>query len=253
MESIQQALLEINWGVASLLFLLGIISFTISTVSGGGGALILVPLLNWLLGVNNTAPVINLGTLIGRPSRLILFWKNIDWNVCAYYIPSAIAGALLGSFLFANINIGWLQIFVGLFLISTVFQYRFGKKARSFTMKLWYFIPLGFIISILSTLIGGMGPVLNPFYLNLGLDKEDLIGTKTANSFFMGLSQIGSYAVFGLLVYPYWVYGITLGLGATIGNIIGKRFLKKMSSQTFRQLLIILMVISGILLIYRQL
>lgn len=235
-----------------VIILLGIIAFVISTISGGGGALILIPMLNWLIGVGNTAPVLNLGTLIGRPARLIIFWQHIQWRVFIFYVPPAIIGAILGAWLFTNFKVTWLQIVVGLFLISTIFQYRFGKKERSFHTRLWHFIPLGFLISILGTIIGAMGPVLNPFYLNLGLDKEDLIATKTANSFFMGVSQIGSYTFFGLLHGEFWIYGICLGIGATIGNILGKRFLGHMKSRTFRVLLIIMMVISGILLIYGQ-
>lgn len=240
-------------GISLVLFLLGVGAFIVSTVSGGGGALLLVPVLNWLLGVHQTAPVLNLGSFIGRPSRLLIFWRHIDWKVCLYYAPPALVGAWLGAQLFGSFNIEWLQIVVGLFLISTIFQYRFGKRDRSFQMKLWYFIPLGLLVSTLGTIIGAMGPILNPFYLNLGLDKEDLIATKTANSFLMGIAQIGSYSFFGLLHGEYWIYGIALGLGATLGNVVGKRFLRKMKSLTFRRLLILLMVISGILLIYRQL
>ena len=236
-----------------LLVGIGVVAFLISTISGGGGALILVPALNALIGVSNTAPVLNLGTFLGRPARLLIFWKHIQWNVCLYYAPSAILGAFLGSWLFSNFRIEWLQIVVGLFLISTIFQYRFGKKEKSFRMRLWYFVPLGFVISVLGTIIGAMGPILNPFYLNLGLDKEDLIATKTANSFLMGLSQIGSYSFFGLLQNEYWAYGLALGLGATVGNVAGKKFLSKMKSSTFRKLLITLMAISGLLLIVRQL
>jgi uncharacterized membrane protein YfcA len=154
-----------------ILFLAGIVAFIISTISGGGGALILVPFLNFLIGTPQTPPVLNLGTFIGRPARLILFWKHINWQVFLYYVPPALLGALLAGWFFTRINAGWLQILVGIFLISTVFQYRFGKKERSFPVKLWYFIPLGFIVSILGTVIGALGPVLNPFYLNLGLDK----------------------------------------------------------------------------------
>jgi len=239
-------------GLILLLIGIGTVAFIISTISGGGGALMLVPVLNALIGITNTAPVLNLGTFLGRPARLIIFWKHIHWKVCLYYAPAAILGAIIGSWLFGNFKMEWLQIVVGIFLISTVFQYRFGKKERSFDMKLGYFVPLGFLVSIFGTIIGAMGPVLNPFYLNLGLDKEDLIATKTANSFLMGISQIGSYAFFGLLQDEYWVYGIALGIGATFGNVVGKKFLSNMKSATFRKLLILLMVISGVLLIYRQ-
>lgn len=235
-----------------ILILAGTIAFIISTISGGGGALILIPFLNFLIGVPQTAPVLNLGTFIGRPARLILFWKQINWTVFWYYVPPALLGAVLAGWFFTRIQAGWLQILVGLFLISTVFQYRFGKKQRSFPVKLWHFIPLGFMVSILGTVIGALGPVLNPFYLNLGLDKEELIATKTANSFFLGVAQISSYAFFGLLNKELWIFGIALGLGAILGNIIGKRFLASMKSSSFRLLLICLMVVSGILLIYNQ-
>ncbi|MDR5590367.1 sulfite exporter TauE/SafE family protein [Christiangramia sp. SM2212] len=243
---------DINIFFLVILFIAGIVAFIISTVSGGGGALILVPLLNFLIGTTKTAPVINLGTFIGRPARLILFWKDINWKVFWYYVPAAMLGAWVAGYFFTKVEASWLQILVGIFLISTVFQYRFGKKERSFPVKLWYFIPLGFIVSVLGTIIGALGPILNPFYLNLGLDKEELIATKTVNSSFLGIAQIGSYAFFGLLYRELWIYGIALGLGAVIGNIIGKRFLSKMKSSTFRKLLILLMVISGILLIYKQ-
>ncbi|WP_227672310.1 hypothetical protein [Psychrobacter urativorans] len=83
---------------------------------------------------------------------------------------------------------------VGAFLVSTIFQYKFGKVNKTFDMPKVGFIPLGFIIAFMSTLVGGLGPILNPFYMNAGLEKENLIATKTANSFFVGIVQIGSYA-----------------------------------------------------------
>ncbi len=247
-----ELLQEINILYLVIMFLAGMISFTISTISGGGGALILVPLLNFLVGTSKTAPIINLGTFIGRPTRLILFWKYINWSVFWYYVPAAMLGAWLAGWFFTKAESSVLQILVGIFLISTVFQYKFGKKERSFPVKLWFFIPLGFIVAILGTIIGGLGPILNPFYLNLGLDKEELIATKTVNSFFLGISQISSYAFFGLLYNELWIYGLALGTGTIFGNIIGKKFLAKMKSSTFRKLLIIFMVLSGFLLIYNQ-
>ena len=250
MEIISSLFAQVDFLLVVLLFALGIAAFTLSTIAGGGGSLVLVPVLNGLIGVSNTAPVLNLGAFLGRPSRLIIFWKHINWRVCFYYAPAAIVGAALGSWLFSNFRIEWLQIFVGLFLISTVWQFSFGKKQRSFQMKLWYFAPIALLVSVLGTIIGALGPILNPFYLNYGLDKERLIATKTANSFIMGISQISGYAFFGLLHSQFWVYGIALGVGATIGNIVGKRFLSKMKSTTFRKWLIALMVVSGVLLIY---
>lgn len=244
---------NIDFLLILILFFAGAVTFSISTISGGGGALMLIPLLNFIVGTTKTAPIINLGALISRPSRIIIFWKNIVWKVFWYYVPSAMLGAVLAAWFFSEMKIAWLQIIVAIFLISTFFQYRFGKKERSFPVQLWYFIPLGFIVSIVGTFTGGMGPILNPFYLNSGITKESLVGTKAANSFFLGISQISSYTFFGLLTTELWIYGITLGIGATFGNLIGKKMLAKMSGLLFRKLVIIIMVVSGILLLIKAL
>jgi len=236
-----------------LLFVLGAVTFTLSTISGGGGAMMQIPVLNFFLGTAQTAPLINLGAFISRPSRIIIFWKHIVWKVFWYYVPAAISGAILAGYLFSKVRISWVQLLVGIFLVSTIFQYRFGKQPRSFHVEYWHFIPLGLFVSVVGTFTGGMGPVLNPFFLNAGITKEELIGTKAAQSFFMGLAQIGSYSFFGLLEGNMWLMGLSLGLGATLGNFIGKRLLAKMSKRHFRQWVITFMVISGLLLIAKAL
>ncbi len=235
------------------LVLLGLVAFVFSTMAGGGGAMLMVPLVNSFLGAQYTAPVVNLGTFIGRPSRMLLYWKHIHWKLCAYYALPALSGAWLGAWLFGSLRIPILQLLIGFFLVSTLFQFRFGKRERSFKMPIFWFAPLGFVISFLGTLVGAMGPVMNPFYLNAGLQKESLIATKTANSFFMGLAQLGGYSFYGLLTGEYWIYGLALGLGAIFGNFVGKKLLGRITAGGFRLLLLLFMVLSGLMLIYTAL
>ena len=112
-----------TWHLVGL-FLAGMVSFVISTISGGGGALLLIPVTSALIGTSAAPPVINLGNFISRPSRLYLFWHHIDWSLIKYYVPSAIIGTWLAALLFSRLNGSWIQLLVGAFLISTVFQYR---------------------------------------------------------------------------------------------------------------------------------
>ena len=235
------------------LFFAGMLAFIISIISGGGGAILLIPVTSWIIGVTAAAPVINLATFISNGSRMYLFWNDIDWSLTKYYLPSAIVGAWLAALVFSRLDAGWIQLLIGVFLVSTIFQYKFGKVSKTFDMPKVGFIPLGFVIAFMSTLVGGLGPILNPFYMNSGLEKENLIATKTANSFFVGIIQISSYAFFGIFTFKLWIYGLILGLGAVIGNIIGKRFLAGMSISQFRIMLLILMVISGLVMIIRNL
>ncbi|WP_367106836.1 sulfite exporter TauE/SafE family protein [uncultured Psychrobacter sp.] len=240
-----------NWHLV-VLFIAGMTAFIISTISGGGGAILLIPGTSWMLGAAVAAPIINLGTFLSNTSRLYLFWNDIDWSLTKYYVPSAMIGTWLAALLFSRLNAEWIQLLVGAFLVSTIFQYKFGKVAKTFDMPKVGFIPLGFAIAFMSTLVGGLGPILNPFYMNAGLQKENLIATKTANSFFMGMVQVASYSFFNVLTAKLWVYGLILGLGAVVGNIIGKRFLAGMSIGQFRVMLLLLMVISGLIMIIRN-
>jgi len=247
--------MEVLEGISTWLLLglfgLGTATFTLSTISGGGGAMMQIPILNFLIGASQTAPVINLGAFISRPARIALFWKHINWKVFWYFVPAAMLGAILASWWFSEVKIYWIQLLVGLFLVSTFFQYRFGKKSQSFPVALWHFIPLGLFVSIVGTFTGGMGPILNPFLMNIGIEKEELVATKAAQSFFLGISQISGYTFFGLLYKELWIYGIALGLGASLGNYFGKLILKRMSKLSFRRWVIALMVVSGVVLIIK--
>ncbi|WP_227687902.1 sulfite exporter TauE/SafE family protein [Psychrobacter immobilis] len=234
------------------LFVAGMLAFIISIISGGGGAILLIPVTSWMIGATAAPPVINLATFMSNGSRMYLFWHDIDWSLTKYYVPSALVGAWLAALIFSRLDAGWIQLLIGVFLVSTIFQYKFGKVSKTFDMPKVGFMPLGFIIGFMSTLVGGLGPILNPFYMNAGLEKENLIATKTANSFFVGIVQMISYTFFGIITAKLLVYGLVLGLGAVIGNIIGKRFLAGMSISQFRIMLLILMVISGLIMIIRN-
>ena len=242
---------EINYVILGFLLLLGTIAFAFSTIGGGGGALLMIPILNFMVGTAATPPLVNLGNLIGRPSRVILFWKEINWKIVVYYTPTALIGACLTAFLFSKVKLFYLQLAIALFLIGSFIQFIRKRKSKQFSTQLWHFSILGFVISVVGTFVGGMGPVANPFYLNAKINKEEMIATKAMNSFIMGTAQIYGYTMFGVLSGNLWLYGISLGIGATLGNLIGKKLLKKITDTGFKRLVYFVMLISGILMLIK--
>ncbi len=230
----------------------GFVAWTVSTVAGGGGALILVPVVGFLIGAAAVAPVVTLATMLAEPARIYLFRRSIDWQIVRWYLPGAAVGAFAGAWLFAEIAAEWLQIVLGLFLLSTIWQYRLGERRKSFPVKLWYFLPVGLGVSFVSGLIGTMGPVLNPLYLNYGAVKERMIATKSLNSFVMHIVKVSTYAAFGALTGRLFLYGVAAGAGAMSANWLGKRLLAGMSDRRFRQLVIAVMAVSGAIMIWGQ-
>jgi uncharacterized membrane protein YfcA len=240
------------WLVALILFAAAFAAWVLSTLAGGGGGLLMLPVMTLLGQAAAVPPAIALGHFIGSPVRVWLFWKHIDWKIVRWYLPGACAGGILGAWVFSNLKADWVKVLIGLFLISTVFQFRFGEKERSFPMPLWGFLPLGFVVSLISGVVGEAGPVLNPFFLNYGADKERMIGTKAVNSLAMQLVKSGAYAAFGAMTWRYVLYGVAIGIAATLASWVGKRMLARMQSKRFRQIVVTVMVLSGLLILWQE-
>lgn len=152
----------------------------------------------------------------------------------------------------SNTSAEWLQIVVGLFLISTIFQYGFGRRERTFAVATWWFFPAQFVVGFLSGLIGAIGPILNTLYLNADITKEKMVGTKTAISLPMHLAKLGTFTALGALTGKLLLFGIAAGLGALLSNWLAKRVLTNMSELNFRVIVVGFMALSGAVMIWEQ-
>ena len=233
------------------LFLSGFAAWIISTIAGGGGALLLVPLVGFIAGAEAVAPVVTLATLIGGGGRLFVFGRDIAWRVVIWALPGGILGAALGAIVFTSASTAWLTVIIGLFLLSAPLQHHFGKKARIFNGKPWHFLPAQLVVGAVSGLIGAVGPVMNSLYLNAGITKSEMVGTKTAISMPMHFVKIGTYASLGAMSGQLWLFGLAAGVGALVSNTLAKRILTNMSDVNFRFIVTGFMAISGALMLWQ--
>jgi len=235
-----------------LLFVAGCVSWTISTFSGGAGSIVLLAAVTQLIRVKTIAPVITIASLIASPTRILVSWRLIEWPVVRWYLPGAICGAIVGSWIFTRAGAVWLGVIVGLFLISTPVQYRLGGRARSFPMRLPWFIPVSLVVGLISGVIGASSLVSVPFYLNYGLTKERMIATGAFHSLFIQLTKIATYGSLGVLTVGSVLEGASAGLGAVVAIFVTRRWLDSFKEIWFRRLAILLMLISGFSMLWRS-
>jgi uncharacterized membrane protein YfcA len=234
------------------LFAAGFVSWAISTLAAGGGSILIVALIAAILRGQAIAPVVTMASLLASPARMILLWRFIDWRVVRWYLPGAAAGAVLGGWLFTLISPRLAQIVLAMFLISTVWQYRFGERPRSFEMRLPWFLPVSFVSGLTSAVVGASGLLANPFYLNYGLMKEPLLATRAVNSVVIQRVKMAAYVAFGALDWRVAQHGLVAGLGAVTAIWLVNPWLRALSSHRFRQLAVMVMLVGGVLILWQQ-
>ena len=235
-----------------LLFIAGCASWTISTFSGGAGSIVLLAVVTQLVRVKAIAPVVTIASLIASPTRIAVSWRLIEWKVVRWYLPGAISGAVVGSWIFTFANAAWLGLLVGLFLVSTPFQYHLGGRARSFPMRLPWFVPVSLAVGLVSGVTGASSLVSVPFYLNYGLTKERMIATSAVHSLFIQLTKIAAYGSLGVLTAGSIVEGAAAGLGAMVAIVATRQWLDRVREIWFRRLAILLMLVGGLSLLWRS-
>ena len=234
------------------LFTAGFFSWAISTMSAGGGSLLFMAAISPLLRGHALAPVVTVTSLIAGPTRMILFWDSVAWQVVRWYLPGATVGAVLGSWVLAHVSGKAIQVSVGIFLLSTLWQYRLGTRERSFRMRLPWFVPVSFISAAISATLGASGLLANPFYLNYGLTKERMLATRAVNSLAIQLIKIGAYLMFGLMNWDLVRHGAAAGAGAATAIWVSRPWLRKLDQGHFRTMTVAVMVLAGCLALWQQ-
>ena len=235
-----------------LLFGAGCASWTISTFSGGAGSIVLLAIVTHLIRVKAVAPVITIASLMASPTRILVSWRLIEWTVVLWYLPGAISGAIVGSWIFAKANATWLSVIVGLFLVSTPMQYHLGGRDRSFPMRLAWFVPVSLAVGLVSGIIGASSLVSIPFYLNYGLTKERMLATSAVHSLFIQLTKIATYWSFGVLTAGSVLEGAFAGLGAMVAIYLTRQWLGRFKEIWFRRFAILLMLLSGLSILWQS-
>jgi len=236
-----------------------ILSWFVSTIAGGGSSLLLMPIIGFFLGAAAIAPVTTVGGIFGNIERVIAYRNRIHWGIVLWEAPGAIVGSVIGAFTLAQIQVEWIGIFVALFLIGSALSY-FLKNLKpsseapkqQFLIQTWYFLPAGFIYAILSGIIGSMGSLLAPMYIGFGLQKEELLATQALTRAIIHIVKVFAYSFFGILVTQHIIYGLVTGLTAIPGNWLGHLALQRISEMQFRQLVMIFILVSGLIILGQE-
>lgn len=236
---------------ATILFLTGFLCWCLSSIAAGGGALLFLPVARLVIEPHEVPVVIAFASVLSSLHRTLLYRIYIVKRVWVANVPGVLIGTLSGALLLKHIDANWLDLLVGMFLVALSVRHFFGFKLEWFKPGMLHFTGLSLITSSLSTVVGVAGPLMNPLYVGAGILKQSMIGTKAASTLFMQFGKLAVFASLGMLSDSAITLGCVVGVGALLGNWLGRYALASLSGGEFTNYVYVALLISGLATILR--
>ena len=226
----------------------GLVAGTLSGIVGFGSSIILMPVLVIAFGPLQAVPIMAIAAIMANLSRIIVWWREVDWRTCAAYSATGVPFAALGAATLLVLPTRLIELALGVFFIAMIFVRRW-MAARDVRLRLVHLALLGAPIGYLTGIVASTGPITAPIFLATGLVKGAFLSTEAAASLAVYLAKAAVFRSFGALPWEIALKGLIIGATLMAGAFIAKRFVLKMDPGRFRLLMDGLMLLSGLTLL----
>ncbi len=235
----------------SFIFVLavGLLAGTISGIVGTGSSIMLMPVLVYQYGPKEAVPIMAIAAVMANLSRILAWWREVDWRACAAYSVTGIPAAALGARTLLVLPSHAVDIAIGLFLIAMV-PARHWLARHDLKFTLWHLAIGGAVIGYLTGIVVSTGPLSVPLFLFYGLTKGAFLATEAASSLGLYVSKSITFQRFGALTPDIALKGVIAGSSLMFGAFIAKRFVLKLDANVFRLVMDGIMLLSGLSMLW---
>lgn len=227
----------------------------LSAIVGMAGGITLLAVMLLFLDPLLAIPLHGVVQLVSNSSRAWIQRSHVDvgiaWRYALLLLPMGFAGLALARELPPSATRMMIGAFVLLatwfpgWLLLGTHPERAERNRR--------FVVLGGVVGLLNVTLGATGPLIAPFFLNLGLSRFALVGTKAACQ---SLGHLAKIAVFGVAGFAFGTWWSLLGVLCALvvaGTWVGSRLLESVNERAFVVLYKSVLTIIAAQLILREL
>lgn len=226
-------------------FVLGLISFSTSTISGIvglGGGFLLLAILPSFLPLTAIIPVHGLVQLASNISRAYFGYKNIQYKVIPKFFIGSLIGVGVFAFLLKIISIKYIPLFIGTYILLSLWSKKFDHKIKQY--ENYYMI--GFFQTGLSVIVGTTGPLTITLLLKEFNDKDKVIATAAILMCITHILKVVVFIYFGFVIVDYLSIVVVMIIGSIVGSYIGTKLRNNING---KKLIFILKILLSIIAI----
>jgi uncharacterized membrane protein YfcA len=227
----------------------GLAAGTISGIVGTGSSIMLMPVLIYQYGPKQAVPIMAVAAVMANLSRILAWWREVDWRACAAYSVTGIPAAALGARTLLALPSHAVDIAIGLFLIAMV-PVRHWLARHDLKFSLWHLAIGGAVIGYLTGIVVSTGPLSVPLFLFYGLTKGAFLATEAASSLGLYVSKSVTFERFGALTPEILLQGLIAGSSLMFGAFIAKRFVLRLEPDVFRLVMDGIMLAAGLSMLW---
>jgi len=227
----------------------GLAAGTLSGIVGFGSSIMLMPVLVIAFGPRQAVPIMAIAAIMANLSRILVWWRDVDWRTVGAYSATAVPSAALGVATLLTLPPRVIEAALGAFFIAMIGVRRW-MAAHGMKLNLAHLALLGVPVGYLTGIVVSTGPLTAPLFLATGLVKGAFLSTEAAASLAVYLAKAVVFRGFGALPLDVVVKGLLTGSTLMAGAFIAKRFVLKLEPDSFRLLMDGLMLVSGATLLW---
>ncbi len=227
----------------------GLVAGTISGIVGTGSSIMLMPVLVYAYGPKQAVPIMAVAAVLANLSRILAWWREVDWRACAAYSVTGIPAAALGARTLLALPSRAVDISIGLFLIAMV-PARHWLARYQLKFSLWHLALGGAVVGYLTGIVVSTGPLSVPLFLFYGLTRGAFLATEAASSLGLYFSKSVTFQRFGALTSDVALKGLIAGSSLMFGAFIAKRFVLRLEPEVFRLVMDAIMVAAGLSMLW---
>lgn len=212
------------WQLA-LACLVALAASTFSGLSGFGTGLVLPVFLLPLVGVANVIPVMAVAMLFNNASRVVAFWRDIQWLHVRRMLALGLPACAAGAYCYTLLSSRWIALLLGTFLLASVALRRLLRSAQP-KLSARAEVGAGAFFGFVNGGMTGAGVILISILMWVGVAGSALVATDAVVSVVMGLAKVALFGRFAALDLELALLGLLVGAFTVPGAFLARALLK---------------------------
>lgn len=226
--------------------ILSLLAEVLGTVGGFGSSVFFVPIANFFFDFQSVLGITALFHLSSNVTKIAFFKKGIDKRLILFLGIPAVIFVSIGAYFSKYFNPMILTYILGLFLIITSLLFLIFKKLIVIPNSVNAIIG-GSLSGFSAGLLGTGGAIRGVTMAAFKLDKNKFIATSAVIDLGVDFSRTIIYYLNGYMhKHDFYIIPILIVV-SIIGTWIGKKILNTISQDHFRNFVLVLILLIGIL------